>query len=186
MFSCHYSMQEEVYMLDGHKLWLVHRIDSGTSGVLLVSDNELVAHAVKREFAKRSVRKEYRAIVFGKPSLSKGLWCDVVSAQKKAVTRFELLTTVTTFPVRSLLALYPSTGFNHQLRIQCSIHDLPIVGDTLYGNFVLNREMAQLHSSAKNYMFLHARGVDLSYNVANSSYSFAAYDSPPSHFDLLL
>ena len=185
VFGCRYSMQEEVYLLGTHKLWLVHRIDSDTSGVLLVSEDEHVAKAVKREFASRTVSKEYLAIVFGKPSQTQGLWRDVFSPQKTAVTRFELLSTVNTFPMRSLLALYPSTGFKHQLRMQCARHGVPIVGDSIYGNFVLNREIAHLYPTAKDCMFLHASRVTLSYCVANESHSFTASDAPPQYFNLL-
>ena len=186
LLSCRYSFRGEVYQHGEGKTWLLHRLDGDTTGVLLVAGDELTAQAVKREFARRTVRKEYHAIVFGRPSPAEGLWKDALSPRETAVTRVSLLRTVSTFPPRSLIALYPSTGFKHQLRVQCANHGIPIVGDRVYGSFSLNKETSRLHPAGKNRLLLHSFSVALRYSLRGVEHQFSAYDPTPPLFESFL
>jgi 23S rRNA-/tRNA-specific pseudouridylate synthase len=78
--------------------------------------------------------------------------------------------------VMSLLELEPKTGRTHQLRIQCSQRNLPIVGDRTYGDFEKNRAFAK--STGQQGMFLHAERVKVPFRGNDWEASVAV----PVHF----
>jgi 23S rRNA-/tRNA-specific pseudouridylate synthase len=72
----------------------------------------------------------------------------------------------------ALMELSPITGKTHQLRAQCSIHNLPIIGDRTYGNFSINKEF--LRRFGQNRMFLHSESINLIYHLENTTFNFLA------------
>ena len=135
---------------------IAHRLDMGTSGLLIVAKSLEVYHHLQEQFIKHQVKKKYIALLAassqqerlkGAGTISLSLRPDpmnrprqVVDMEhgKRAVTDYEFL------PEQSaaregggiLVALYPQTGRTHQLRIHCAHPDglgCPIVGDELYG-----------------------------------------------------
>lgn len=125
---------------------IAHRLDMGTSGLLIVAKSLDVYRPLQEQFVKHQVRKKYIAVledtggqtpcVPGRISLPLRLDPmnrprQVVDMEhgKRAVTDYEFLTP-------NLVALYPQTGRTHQLRIHCAHPDglgRPIKGDELYG-----------------------------------------------------
>jgi len=121
-----------------------HRLDMGTSGLLIVAKSLDVYRPLQEQFVKHQVRKKYIArLESGRPTAPRGTISlplrpepmnrprQVVDMEhgKRAVTDYELL-------ADDLIALYPQTGRTHQLRIHCAHPDglgRPIVGDELYG-----------------------------------------------------
>jgi len=145
----------------GEKPYLVHRLDKGTSGVLLVARNEAAQSSLTRAFAARQVDKYYLAWVVGE--FPAGLTHHVAlplckgrkSRYRVAGERANITRTGITYGVvqdrqgvdavtrvrclkhehgRSLVMLKPLTGRTHQLRVHLSWLGFPIVGDTLYGS----------------------------------------------------
>ena len=127
---------------------IAHRLDMGTSGLLIVAKSMDAYRPLQEQFIKRQVKKRYLAQLEGPERLegleSKGTISlplrpdpmnrprQVVDLEhgKRAVTDYELLDD-------GLVALYPQTGRTHQLRIHCAHPDglgCPIKGDELYGN----------------------------------------------------
>ena len=121
----------------------VHRLDVGTSGIVLVARGAAAHRAASSLFAARSVEKRYRAIVWGHPVPARGvidrpLALDradrrrmrVSARGKAAVTNFRTLERL-----RSVahLELAPETGRTHQIRVHLASLGHPIVGDDLYG-----------------------------------------------------
>ena len=127
---------------------IAHRLDMGTSGLLIVAKSMDAYRPLQEQFIKRQVKKRYLAQLEGPERLegleSKGTISlplrpdpmnrprQVVDLEhgKRAVTDYELLDA-------GLVALYPQTGRTHQLRIHCAHPDglgCPIKGDELYGN----------------------------------------------------
>lgn len=126
------------------RLWIVHRLDKGTSGVLLLARNPEAHRQLNDQFTRHSILKDYRAIVVG--NSGKDQWdvtfplkvngdrdhrtvIDTISG-KPASTHF---TTLKRFAGGySLLAVQPRTGYTHQIRAHLAACGLPILGDTLY------------------------------------------------------
>jgi 23S rRNA-/tRNA-specific pseudouridylate synthase len=174
------------------EIWLLHRLDNCTSGILLVADNERTAEYIKQLFRERDVEKTYVAAVFGEFKWLYLLWKDVITVSKdgsKALSRIptsisssslssslplknkvvgtdrEATTHVKLLKLNvqaniSLIELRPLTGVTHQLRVQCQRHNLPIIGDRIYGSFSLNKTVASF-GGKKNYMYLHAAEISL-------------------------
>ena len=142
---------------------IAHRLDMGTSGLLIVAKTLDIYHDLQQQFIRHEVRKKYLAVLEGQGARGKGqensfapkgtislpLRSDpmnrprqVVDMEhgKRAVTDFELLSD-------NIVALYPQTGRTHQLRIHCAHPDglgRPIVGDELYGT---KGQRLMLHAS---------------------------------------
>lgn len=149
----------------GQIVWPVHRLDRGTSGVLLFALNHEALVAASAAFEHNEVAKEYLAVVRGWPSES-GLIDYALSRQyddyerhgtrteapaQEARTRFERLATielpiaVERYPTSryALLRLTPETGRRHQIRRHLKHIAHPIIGDATHGKGVHNRMFQQ-------------------------------------------
>lgn len=125
------------------RVWVVHRLDKDTSGVILFARSAEAHQALNRQFEKRETRKEYHAIVVGKPewneiTISLPLRVDgdrkhrtVIDHQggKPAETEARVLQA---FSGLALLAALPHTGYTHQIRAHLAAFGLPILADPLY------------------------------------------------------
>jgi tRNA pseudouridine32 synthase/23S rRNA pseudouridine746 synthase len=150
-----------------NELFVVHRLDMATSGVLLAAKSMEVYKEMQRQFASREVRKEYMALLDGVPSADEGVIELPLSADyenrprqkvdhdggKEAVTRYRVLDTLERDGRQCALVRFePLTGRTHQLRVhaahKCGL-DTPIVGDGLYGN-VATRLM--LHAASLEFV----------------------------------
>jgi 23S rRNA pseudouridine1911/1915/1917 synthase len=122
---------------------VVHRLDVGTSGLMVVAKTEQAYTALKRAFKEREVEKIYHAVVQGHPDPLAGTidapigrhpthsWKFAVTpAGKDSVTHYE---TLEAFPGASLLEIHLETGRTHQIRVHMAAHRHPCVGDPLYG-----------------------------------------------------
>jgi len=122
---------------------IVHRLDVGTSGLMVVAKTEHAYTALKRAFKEREVEKIYHAVVQGHPDPLAGTidapigrhpthsWKFAVTpAGKDSVTHYE---TLEAFPGASLLEIHLETGRTHQIRVHMAAHRHPCVGDPLYG-----------------------------------------------------
>ena len=122
---------------------IVHRLDAGTSGLMVVAKSEHAYTVLKRAFKERTVEKVYHALVQGYPDPSVGTidapigrhpssdWrFAVVADGKPSVTHYEVLET---FPSASLVEVHLETGRTHQIRVHFSALRHPCVGDTTYG-----------------------------------------------------
>ncbi len=144
---------------------LVHRLDRGTSGVLLVARSTEVLLRLQEQFKKRSVRKKYRAICGGRMDEPR-IRVEVPLARdpgnpllrcadaegKRAVTTFEKRGEDST---RVALDCKPVTGRTHQIRVHASYIDLPIIGDNKYAGRAADRLM------------LHAQAIEFNHPINN-------------------
>jgi 23S rRNA pseudouridine1911/1915/1917 synthase len=122
---------------------VVHRLDVGTSGVMVVAKSEHAYSALKRAFKERTVEKVYHAVVQGHPDPSSGTidapigrhptadwkWA-VTAAGKPSVTHYEMLEA---FRAASLMEVHLETGRTHQIRVHFAALRHPCVGDLTYG-----------------------------------------------------
>ena len=122
---------------------VVHRLDVGTSGVMVVAKSERAYTLLKRAFKDRTVEKTYHALVQGHPDPSRGTidapidrhprhdwkWA-VVADGKPSVTHYD---TLEAFRAASLLEIRLETGRTHQIRVHMAAVRHPCVGDLTYG-----------------------------------------------------
>jgi tRNA pseudouridine65 synthase len=195
-----YDPREECFeWTDGagarRRLWLINRLDSATSGLILASADGPLAREVRAQFQRRRVRKAYQALVFGKPRQPAEQWKDVLVVKKQggrirtiagvghvpAESRMILVRAGAGSPALSLIRLEPQTGRSHQLRVQCAKRHLPIVGDATYGDFAANR--AFVKGGGAKRMFLHSLEVGFEYKFAGREHAFSAAAPAPPEFD---
>lgn len=111
----------------------VHRLDSPTTGLLAIAKTYSAAKFLGQQFADKSARKKYFAVVCG--SVPAQGECRLPIGEQVAHSSWRLAGTAPSlrYGTLSLLELEPHTGRTHQLRIHCAQMGWPIYGDTQYG-----------------------------------------------------
>jgi 23S rRNA pseudouridine1911/1915/1917 synthase len=122
---------------------IVHRLDAGTSGLMVLAKSEPAYSALKRAFRERAVDKGYRALVQGHPDPLRGTIdapiarhpsgdgrFAVVAGGRPSVTHYD---TIEAFRAASLIDVRLETGRTHQIRVHMAALRHPCVGDRLYG-----------------------------------------------------
>lgn len=206
-----YDMKEEAFLVESvdindsntktTRVWLINRLDSATSGLLLLSTNQLVTKYMKDLFKRRLVKKIYIAKVFGRFEGKGCVWEDQLTISKtnqivrtsdgsntgntrnqnQKIARCKVekykSTSKTLGPDTSLLQLNPSTGYSHQLRFQCAKHNFPIVGDQVYGNFDLNKLCERnnpLSMKQSGVLHLHSHSISFDYSFQGQTFNYKA------------
>ena len=126
---------------------LAHRLDMGTSGLLIVTKTREAYSLMQEQFAQRRVKKTYVALLDGTIDTKQGtidlpLKANPIDRPHQVVDHENGKTAITDYEVLSVnngitrIALYPHTGRTHQLRVHCAHQEglgVPILGDDLYG-----------------------------------------------------
>lgn len=132
--------------LSRRKLYIVHRLDKETSGVLIFAKNAAAHKCLNQQFSSREIKKTYVALTHGeipensgiidKPLRQFGSGRVGVDAQKgkSSATEFKV---ERRFVDYTLVSVHPSTGRRHQIRSHLYSIGHPIVGDLRYGDKVL-------------------------------------------------
>ena len=146
-----------------NELFVVHRLDMATSGVLVAAKSMEVYKSMQALFASRDVKKEYIALLDGVPFADSGTISLPLAADydarprqkvdyrngKEAVTRYDILDVVGYDGKQCALVRFePLTGRTHQLRVHSAYKDgldVPIVGDALYGRLA---DRLMLHAAS--------------------------------------
>ena len=148
----HKLYNNEVHFQDG----VVHRLDVGTSGILVLAKSEYAYTSLKAQFKNHTVTKIYNALIQGTTEypdgtidLPIGLVNDkdhifgVTSDGKPSVTHYKTLKIFRGIPIintASLLQIHLETGRTHQIRVHLSYLGHPLVGDSKYGaNFKFDK-----------------------------------------------
>ena len=124
---------------------IVHRLDKGTSGLMVVAKNDVTHRLLSEQFSERSIARAYCALVWGVPNPSQGkissnIGRSRVNRKKMAVVRGGGKVALTHFKVIkaygtavSLVECRLGTGRTHQIRVHMASLGLSVIGDPLYG-----------------------------------------------------
>jgi tRNA pseudouridine32 synthase/23S rRNA pseudouridine746 synthase len=151
---------------DGMALMAVHRLDQGTSGILLLARNQQSHRQLSQQFQHRQVHKVYEAILSGLLTIDNGvielpLWGNPENRPYQQVDEEQGLSSLTRFQVMAKegdwtrVEFIPLTGRTHQLRVHAADSrglGVPILGDRLYG---CRAVASRLHLHARELRFQH-------------------------------
>ena len=142
-----HPLDEELAKQTGQKVYLVHRLDKDTSGLMIVAKTPAAANKWTKLIGSKEVEKEYIAICIGTLPQKQGtINEDLVQhgQTKKAVTHYIVLEENEIEwegqkIILSKVSLVLQTGRMHQIRIHLAKQGCPIAGDDQHGNFKLNK-----------------------------------------------
>ncbi|HYT32852.1 MAG TPA: pseudouridine synthase, partial [Thermoanaerobaculia bacterium] len=168
---------------------IIHRLDRATSGVLVVAKTDLAHASLSRQMKKRSMKKEYLALVAGIPRVRKGEVSFAIgrdprdrkkmkafrspgglpSGAREARTLYEIEREFFALGL-TLLRCRLITGRTHQIRVHLAASGLPVVGDPVYGrprldrvkDAVLKRKLTEFPRQA-----LHAERITFRHPATN-------------------
>ena len=149
---------------------LVHRLDKGTSGVMVVAKTDSAHQLLAKQFKAHSITRVYRTVVAGTIKKSKGtidlaIGRDMKERKKMSSRTAKPRASVTEFQVvervgkiATILEIRPQTGRTHQIRVHLSSIGHPVVGDVVYGgrhahvleNVIFDRPM--LHAAVLGFI----------------------------------
>ena len=155
------------------RIWVVHRLDKLTSGVILYAKNADAHRALNEQFSRHIPSKNYRAISYGFP-----VWAEKIikiplkvngdrthrtvpdeMQGKQAISRVVLRRK---YDRHCALDIFPKTGLTHQIRAHLSTCGLPIVGDPLYWRASqMKGKLISNFPIQYPYMFLHAYSLEI-------------------------
>ncbi|MEA5077311.1 MAG: RluA family pseudouridine synthase [Anaerolineaceae bacterium] len=168
--------------VDFGPLWIVHRLDKETSGVLLLARNAAAHKSLNDQFANRQIKKMYSALVFG--HFPKTASCALplrINGDRRhrttvdhvlgkpASTDFEAVEYIE--DCGSWINAYPKSGYTHQIRFHCLSLGFPILGDPLY--FTAESKTFSNQNSITRTM-LHASQITFTHPITNNQMTLSA------------
>jgi 23S rRNA pseudouridine955/2504/2580 synthase len=163
-------------------LELVHRIDRETSGVLIISKKRSALRRLQEQLRNRTWKKFYQTLVLGQwPTSLRQVDLPLLKIQAsekeqrvfvddrgdKALTKFTIIQRYSlNSSAYTLLQAQILTGRTHQIRVHTSANRCPIAGDDRYGDFDVNKKLAQ---AGLKRMFLHAARLHLTHPQSNET-----------------
>jgi len=184
---------------------IVHRLDKGTSGLMVVACSDRAHQSLQKQFADHSAGRHYMALCLGVPDFGAGCirsslgrdsrdrfrFCSVDQGGKAAVTHWQVMERLV--PRRSgklkshwasLIACRLETGRTHQVRVHLAEQDLPILGDPLYRCRKQPPDWMRALLTDVDHQLLHARRLELNHPATGERLVFEA--EPPADFQGLL
>ncbi len=155
----------------GGKMYPVHRLDRGTSGVLVFGKNSMSASSLNRQFRERAVKKKYRAVIRGfvEPmgKIDHPLAGDGQKKARQAITEYRKISqsemdfAISRYPTSrySLVEVSPLTGRHHQIRRHFAHIRHPVIGDKRHGDCKHNKYFREQLGIER--MLLHACQLSL-------------------------
>ena len=163
---------------------IVHRLDRGTSGLMVIAKHDLAHRDLSRQFRDRTVRKEYDALVWGRVpaghNMDRPIGRDPRDRRKMSSrARHGRSAETTVMAVRpigavSLVRLSIGTGRTHQIRVHLSESGHPVAGDPLYGGERRRLPAALAPVGRLTRPFLHAARIEFDHPGDGRRMSFTA------------
>ncbi len=162
---------------------LVHRLDKGTSGVMVVAKTDTAHQLLAKQFKTHSITRVYRTVVAGSIKKSKGIIDLAIGRDMKerkkmssrtakpraSVTEFQVVERIG--KIATILEIRPQTGRTHQIRVHLSSIGHPVVGDVVYGG----RHAHVLEDVTFDRPMLHAAVLGFIHPI---SQEYCAYEVP--------
>lgn len=152
-------IRNRVIGMDGERAGIVHRLDRGTSGVIICAKTPEALQWLQKQFSTRRTKKEYLAVIEGSLEPSEAVIDAPIARNPRDPKTFQVSTSgkpaetgykvLETGHGHSLVLLRPKTGRTHQLRVHLSYLKHPIVGDVIYKGAPNSR------------LLLHARQLEI-------------------------
>jgi 23S rRNA pseudouridine1911/1915/1917 synthase len=177
---------------------IVHRLDKGTSGVMVVARTAAAREALKKQFAEHTIDREYVAIcvgvartathrtLHGRDPRNRLRFTSRVRTGKVAVTHVACLETLAggaASPIASLVRATLETGRTHQIRMHLSEAGTPVLGDPVYGKKPRDPLLARV-ADELGHQALHARLLGFVHPTTGEHVRFEA--PPPADFQRAL
>ncbi|HAF61588.1 MAG TPA: hypothetical protein DCK95_04610 [Anaerolineaceae bacterium] len=151
------------------EVWVVHRLDKETSGILLFARNANAHRSLNMQFEHREIHKEYKTVVHGSPMWEKKTitipllkngdrhhrTIPDTARGKKAVSNVEVLKR---YETETFLSISIESGITHQIRAHLAYCGLPVVGDSLYGAYRFTHSLETYHPDSDK-LLLHAHNI---------------------------
>lgn len=178
---------------------IVHRLDKGTSGVLVAAKNDAAHRGLSEQFAAHSIKRLYWALIYGSPQEDTGKVSNIIGRHptdrlrmsgkarhgKEATTNWRVLER---FGAASLVQLRLETGRTHQIRVHLTEANMPLLGDPLYpdGGRLNNLKDARLKGMIIRLerQALHARVLGFIHPLTGEYLEFSS--EPPEDFTAIL
>lgn len=183
--------------LDSSRPGIVHRLDRDTTGIVVVAKKASVHADLSRQFAERTVRRLYRALVVSFPRAereidraesgviearigrhpTKKTEMAVLPTGREAITKWRLVKRV---PYAALIDLRLQTGRTHQIRVHLAHVGSPVIGDVVYGSSTELPLKLRLAADGFGRQALHARTLEFVHPGTGKSMRFDR--DPPADF----
>lgn len=163
-------------------LFLVHRLDTETSGCLIISKNEANQEEFLKKFKSKEIQKKYVAICLGLTDKTTGTIDKPLARVRAGVNKYHVdengVWSKTDYKVlksnfnekMSLVELVPKTGRSHQIRVHLSSMGLPILGDKVYATISHSKQTLATH------LMLHS--LSITFDFAGQKYELTAKYDP--------
>jgi 23S rRNA pseudouridine1911/1915/1917 synthase len=180
--------------LDRSRPGIVHRLDKGTSGLMVVARHPRAREHLKAQFAEHSIEREYVAIcvgdvakqtfatLHGRHPTDRLRFSSKVKTGKRAVTHVDPLESFGG-GLATFVACRLETGRTHQIRVHLADNKTPILGDELYGKPPKHPVLREA-AVALGHPALHARVLGFVHPITNKRIRFEA--EPPADFQVAL
>ncbi|MFP4025097.1 MAG: RluA family pseudouridine synthase [Thiohalospira sp.] len=176
-------LTKQIGQLLNKSVYNVHRLDSKTSGLIVLAFSPEIAKNLTLQFEHKEVEKTYYALVKGNPesgTFNEDVLIKKRGKKKPAITHFKTLESIKTNICYkefeninlSLVEIKPETGRWHQIRQHFAMHRFDILGDTHHGDWTLNRIITEKTGIKR--LFLHAGKLTFTHPVSQQKISFDA------------
>ncbi len=171
---------------------IVHRLDKDTTGAMIIPFNEYAHWKIAEQFQKRTIKKEYIAIVWGSLQKEDGVLENFLNRNKRNPIKFEVsqngksanseFKLIKRGKCLSIVKFLPKTGRTHQIRVHCQELGHPIFGDDLYGGGIkkskeyskdISIQLNEYYSHLGGFC-LHAESISFDHPTSGDKVSFRA------------
>ncbi|MBS2099990.1 RluA family pseudouridine synthase [Carboxylicivirga linearis] len=176
-------LTKEIGVLTGKSVFPVHRLDSKTSGVIVLAFSREIASELAQQFEQRKVEKTYAVVCKGIPGEGTFNKPVVIKKKKKRVNAYTAYKTIKSISTKisykditdvalSLVIAKPETGRWHQIRQHFAFERLDILGDTQHGDWTLNKIMTAQTDIKR--LLLHAYTLTFTHPVTTEKMKVTA------------